>query len=84
LRKLGWETRKTNHALRAYSGSQVAIKYGIYDAQAWLRHSTVKVTEDSYSQYVKDFKPANLDDIPARWATLERPEPQLRVLPQPA
>jgi hypothetical protein len=58
------------------------MKYGIYDAQAWLRHSTVKVTEDSYSQYVKDFKPANLDDIPARWATLERPEPQLRVLPQ--
>jgi len=50
LRKLGWETRKTNHALRAYSGSQVAMKYGIYDAQAWLRHSTVKVTEDSYSQ----------------------------------
>jgi integrase len=82
MRKLGWKTNKTNHALRAYAGSQVAMKYRIYDAQAWLRHSTVKVTEDHYSQYVKDFKPANLDEIPARWATLERPEPQFRVLPQ--
>jgi len=82
MRGLGWGTRKTNHALRAYAGSQIAMKYGIYDAQVWLRHSSVTVTEGHYHQYVADFKPANQDDIPARWATLERPELQLRVLPQ--
>jgi len=82
MRGLGWGTRKTNHALRAYAGSQIAMKYGSYDAQVWLRHSSVTVTEGHYHQYVADFKPANQDDIPARWATLERPELQLRVLPQ--
>jgi integrase len=63
-----WETMKTNHALRAYAGSQVAMKYGIYDAQCWLRHSTVKVTEQHYSHFIKRFRPADLDTIPARWA----------------
>ena len=58
------------------------MRYEPYEAQAWLRHSSLKVTETYYSQYVKDFKPANLEDLPARWATLECPEPQLRVLPQ--
>jgi len=82
MRNLGWTTRKTNHALRAYSGSQIYMRYEPYEAQAWLRHSSLKVTETYYSQYVKDFKPANLEDLPARWATLECPEPQLRVLPQ--
>jgi hypothetical protein len=28
MRALGWGTRKTNHALRAYAGSQIAMKYG--------------------------------------------------------
>jgi hypothetical protein len=35
-RGLGWETQKTNHGLRAYAGSQIAMKYGIYEAQTWL------------------------------------------------
>lgn len=70
LRHRGWETQKTNHALRAYAGSQIAMKYGIYEAQMFLRHSTVKVTEQSYSHFVAKFKPANLDDIPARWAVV--------------
>ena len=82
VRGLGWGTRKTNSAFQADAGSQIAMKYGIYDAQVWLRHSSVTATEGHYQQYVADFKPANQDDIPARWATLERPEPQLRVLPQ--
>lgn len=70
LRALGWETMKTNHALRAYAGSQVAMKYGIYEAQIFLRHSTVKVTEANYSHFVSKFKPADLETIPARWAVL--------------
>lgn len=72
LRQLGWETRKTNHALRAYAGSQVAMKYGIYEAQMFLRHSTVKVTEQNYSHFIQKFKPSDLNTIPARWATTAR------------
>jgi integrase len=70
LRALGWETMKTNHALRAYAGSQVAMKYGIYEAQMWLRHSTVKVTEQNYSHFVSKFKPSDLNTLAARWAVL--------------
>lgn len=69
LRSRGWTTTKTNHALRAYVGSQISMKYGIYEAQIFLRHSTVQVTEESYSHFVRQYRPANLDDIPARWAT---------------
>jgi hypothetical protein len=61
---------KTNHALRAYAGSQVAMKYGIYEAQMWLRHSTVKVTEQNYSHFVNKFKPADLEQLPTRWAVI--------------
>lgn len=68
LRSLGWETMKTNHALRAYAGSQIAMRYGIYDAQIWLRHSTVKVTEQNYSHFVQKFKPSDLNAIPTKWA----------------
>ncbi len=68
LRALGWETMKTNHALRAFAGSQVAMRYGIYEAQIFLRHSTVKVTEQNYSHFVSKFKPSDLSTIPARWA----------------
>jgi integrase len=81
LRKLGWKTNKTNHALRAYAGSQIAMKYSIYEASGWLRHSTVKVTENHYTYFIKRFKPADLNTIPARWATVEAKAPELFVLP---
>jgi integrase len=81
LRRQGWQTRKTNHALRAYAGSQIAMKYGIYDAQTWLRHSSVKVTEGHYSHFIRKFKPANLDDLTARWAVLDQ-TPILRIVEQ--
>ena len=68
LRALGWQTMKTNHALRAYAGSQIAMRYGIYEAQIWLRHSTVKVTEQNYAHFVQKFKPSDLTTIPAKWA----------------
>jgi integrase len=74
LRTHGWTTRKTNHALRAYAGSQIAMKYGIYEAQTWLRHSSVKVTEGHYSHFIHKFKPANPENLTARWATLETVE----------
>ena len=81
LRKLGWETQKTNHALRAYSGSQVYMRYEPYEAQRWLRHARIEITETHYSQYVMDFPPMDKEQIPASWATLAAPE--LKVLPSP-
>ena len=80
LRNLGWDTQKTNHALRAYAGSQIAMKYGIYEAQTWLRHSSVNVTERNYSYFVKRFKPADPDTLPIRWATAVTDAPQLRIV----
>lgn len=73
LRTHGWNTQKTNHALRAYAGSQVAMRYGIYEAQTWLRHSSVKVTEQHYSHFVSKFRPADLETLPAAWATAQTP-----------
>lgn len=80
LRRLGWETQKTNHALRAFAGSQIAMKYGIYEAQTWLRHSTVKVTENHYTTYVKRFKPTDPNALPASWATLAAAATVLRIV----
>jgi len=68
LRTMGWETLKTNHALRAYSGGQVAMRYDIYAAQMFLRHSSVTVTETSYAHFIKQFKPSDVTTLTARWA----------------
>lgn len=83
MRALGWTTEKTNHALRAYAGSQVAMRYDIYTAQYWLRHESVKTTEEHYAQYVKDYRPENLDTLSARWARIEDPAPP-SATPDPA
>jgi|GEM_PF-1348646 len=69
----GWDTQKTNHALRAYSGSQIAMRYGIYEAQTFLRHSTVKVTEDHYSHFIRRFRPEDPTTLPVKWATAAAP-----------
>ncbi|HEY5910856.1 MAG TPA: tyrosine-type recombinase/integrase [Verrucomicrobiae bacterium] len=67
LRGLGWDTQKTNHALRAYSGSLVAMKWDIYRASAWLRHASVKVTEAHYTHFLNErvFTP---EKIRVAWA----------------
>ena len=49
LRDCGWESRTTNHALRALAGCWVTRERGIYGAQQFLRHSSVTVTEQHYS-----------------------------------
>ena len=69
MRKQGWATKKTNHALRAFAGGQVAMKYDIYQAQMFLRHSTVKVTEQHYTHFVKTFRPEHLESLSVCWAT---------------
>jgi len=67
LRALGWSTQKTNHALRAYAGSLVAMKFGLYRASAWLRHASVKVTQSHYTHFLdgRVFRPEN---VLIRWA----------------
>lgn len=81
LRALGWDTNKTNHALRAYAGGQVALKYGIYKAKEFLRHSSVKVTEQHYMYLMKHPLIDSIRDAcPARWATLEVPPPILSIV----
>lgn len=80
LRDLGWETTKTNHALRAYSGSQVCLKYGVYAASQFLRHSSVKVTEQHYMYLLKHpLIQSFRESCPAQWATFE---PHLRIVEQ--
>lgn len=56
MRGLGWETAKKSHALRAYVGGLLAMKWDIYRASVWLRHSSVKVTEQAYSYFLKQRK----------------------------
>ena len=68
LRALGWHTAKTNHALRAYAGCLVAMRFDVYRAQCWLRHRSVKTTQSDYGHFLKSsvFTP---DKVRIRWAT---------------
>lgn len=50
LRDEGWSGQKTNHALRAFAGGEVALKYGVYQAQGWLRHKSITTTEKHYTR----------------------------------
>lgn len=52
LRRLGWETQKTNHALRDLAASLITTKFGANKAQWWARHSSVTTTEAHYSRFV--------------------------------
>jgi integrase len=67
LAELGWRTQKKSHALRAFSGSLVAMKWGIYRAQQWLRHSSVTVTESNYSHFINS-RVFNPDRVRIRFA----------------
>lgn len=52
LRRAGWLTQKTNHALRDLSASLITTKFGAQKAQWWARHSSVTTTEAHYSRFV--------------------------------
>lgn len=68
LTQCGWETSKKSHALRAYAGSLVAMRWGIYQAQHWLRHASVSVTESHYAHFVKAFDQGDPETSPTQWA----------------
>lgn len=85
LRNLGWTTNKTNHALRAYAGGLVCLKYGVYKAKEFLRHSSVKVTEQHYMYLMKHPLVDSIREAcPAKWATLEAAEPILSIVERSA
>lgn len=50
LRDEGWEGQKTTHSLRAFAGGEMALKYGLYQCQAWLRHKSITTTENHYTR----------------------------------
>lgn len=80
LRTHGWQTKKTNHALRAYAGCQVAIRYSLFDAQRFLRHSSIKVTQDHYMYLLNGQHLEYLRaHCTAKWATLDQP-PTLTIV----
>jgi integrase len=66
LRWLGWETQKTNHALRDLSASYVTMKYGLGRAKIFCRHGQLATTETHYNGFVDA---DNMDD-PKRLAWL--------------
>ena len=53
LRSIGWQTQKTNHALRDFSASMITMRYGLGEACDWCRHATISTTERHYSRFVK-------------------------------
>jgi hypothetical protein len=53
LRDLGWQTQKTNHALRDLSASLITMKYGLDAAARWCRHKNRATTESHYSRFVE-------------------------------
>jgi integrase len=81
LRALGWRTQKAAHALRDYAGSMVILKYGPHDAQAFLRHASVTVTERHYSTFVNARAMIDRDSLPIHWATVTA-APVLTILPK--
>lgn len=76
----GWETDKKAHTLRAYAGGCVAMRYDIYEASRFLRHSSVQVTEQHYGHYIRTFRPENPETLPWRWA-VEQGQPAITILP---
>lgn len=68
MRDLGWDMQKTNHALRGYAGSMIAVKFNIWEASVWLRHQTVKVTEEHYTSFVSHAAMIDKDKLPISWA----------------
>jgi integrase len=63
LREIGWDRNRPNHELRKYFGAHLATKYDIYTAQRSLRHSSVQITSDLYSDILDNNRTVSV--IPA-------------------
>lgn len=70
MRGCGWKTTKTAHAWRAYYGSLVALKWGIFEASTRLRHASVTTTEKSYTHFLDRRGLVVKEALPYEWARL--------------
>jgi hypothetical protein len=59
LRWLGWQTQKTNHALRDYGASLITMRFGLDSACRWCRHASRTTTESHYGHFVELSKMAD-------------------------
>ncbi len=57
MRSLGWKRMHCAHDLRALRGDRWRQAYGRDTARDWLRHTTVQVSADSYSDSFNDHEP---------------------------
>lgn len=71
LRGQGWQTQKTNHALRALAGSMVLKSFDLYTASVFLRHSNVQVTKDHYAYFLRPESTSQPPLIRVDWARLD-------------
>jgi integrase len=69
---LGWQTRLHLHALRAWAGSLVYMKYGVREASVFCRHADEKTTKEHYGWLRNDFQTAETPVLvagkPVEWA----------------
>ena len=57
------DRQKAAYELRKWSGSIVATRSGIYSAQQFLRHKSVKITETYYATYLKTIHAVSSADL---------------------
>lgn len=72
MRGLGWQTRKHLHALRAWAGSLVYMRYGAATARAFCRHADESTTRQFYGWLRDDWRdqtqPVLVAGQPVEWA----------------
>jgi integrase len=69
LRSLGWRARFIQHALRAWSGGQVCLKWNLETARTWLRHENIKTTDEHYMYLLNEAERYGLSRTAAvEWA----------------
>lgn len=71
MRKHGWQTVKSNHALRALYGGLVAMRFGIEEASRRLRHNQLTTTQRFYSHFLDMRKLAKPEEMGIEWAKWE-------------
>ena len=65
------DRKKGAYELRKWAGSIVATRSGIYAAQQFLRHRSVKTTESYYATYLKTIHGISADDLSSIYASKE-------------
>lgn len=68
MRKHGWQTVKSNHALRALYGGLVAMRYGVEEASRRLRHNQLSTTQRFYMHFLDMRKLAKPEELGIEWA----------------